>query len=81
VAPLTLAEFADGKYWFIFEPGDFTPLSAGTGNVVRLEMTFAFDQTAGNNYQGAYCYFDLSIAITQGPPAYFVSMTPCGYGN
>lgn len=80
-APLTLAEFASGKYWFIFEPADFTPLSAGTGNEVHLEMTFAFDLTAGNNYQGAYCYFDLSIVITQGPPAYFVHVGPCGYGN
>jgi predicted ribosomally synthesized peptide with SipW-like signal peptide len=81
VAPLTLAEFADGKYWFIFEPGDLKPLSAGTNNVVHLEMTFAFDQTAGNDYQGAYCYFDLSIAITQGPPTSFTPMGTYGYGN
>lgn len=79
-APWTLTEFAGGDNWFIFEPGDFYELDGG--NMVHLEMTFAFDFTAGNEYQGAWCQFDLGIAITQGPPAYFVHMgTPCGYGE
>jgi len=85
-APLTLAEFASGDYWFYTEPDPVDWNLAAGGNGTNLDMTFYFDEEAGNAYQGQTCSFELTVKLGQyNQPAApdFVHMGEaggCGYG-
>lgn len=85
-APLTLAEFASGDYWFYTEPDpvDWDLVAGGAGT--ELDMTFYFDEEAGNAHQNLSCSFELTVKLGQ----YNQPMAPdfvhmgeaggCGYG-
>jgi predicted ribosomally synthesized peptide with SipW-like signal peptide len=82
-APLTLAEFASGTYYFYTEPTDWL-LKALQNGTTSLTIEFQFDPDAGNTYQGAVCSFDLQVVVVQNgapmPNFTHVGDAGCGYG-
>jgi len=79
--PLTLAEFASGKYSFYTEPTDWL-LEALKNGTTSLIMEFEFDPEADNTYQDADCSFELQVKVLQynATLADFVHMgDACGY--
>jgi predicted ribosomally synthesized peptide with SipW-like signal peptide len=72
VSPLTLTELANGatnsQYMkFCWGDGSTDYLPANGGMVQQFYIEFAFDQNAGNEYQGKSCSFDLVFIGTDDP--------------
>jgi predicted ribosomally synthesized peptide with SipW-like signal peptide len=65
---LTLREFVDspysGKFWEGAHPPTTDYLDPNPSDLKRFKITFEFDPTAGNAYQGATASFDLKFTIT-----------------
>lgn len=68
---LTLREFVDspysGKFFEGWPPLTTDYLDPNASEVKRFRITFEFDPTAGNAYQGATASFDLKFTITDDP--------------
>jgi spore coat-associated protein N len=69
-APLTVAEFNNGPWWVVVwgrPPGGGYPESdyvfeASGASIIELEMTFKFEPTAPNDYQGDRCVMTFEVA-------------------
>ena len=69
--PLTLREFVEspysGKFFEDWPPLTTDYLDPNASDVKRFKISFEFDPTAGNEYQGATASFDLKFTITDDP--------------
>ncbi len=68
---VTLREFVDwpysGKFFEGWPPLTTDYLDPNASEIKRFRITFEFDPTAGNEYQGATASFDLKFTITDDP--------------